>query len=461
MASTTVGHPYADKEWSEIVPEFLKQPQLRKASIVQDRVNVRYVPQGGQQYTQAGPSMMNLIMSDSSRFLDPNSARLSGSFKIPAGANPNLQLCDGITSLFKRWRVLVNGNMVEDINFCNTKTAMEVYASMPLEHYQTQASALGLFNKFDTKFASLTADVPGIKSLAKNQVGARRANVAASQHLIVNGTPVGVQFSLPLSYISGFFRQSKAFPLLFAGQLQLIIDFDASGGLKSGTSGDVVQWTIDDLSLECDMLQMNPLYTEAFASLVRSPDGGYKLPYTTHMVQQVSVQQGSGTKAVAIPNSVSNIRQISYVIQPTADLSDLSKDKTRFPINGYVDGYVQIGSKRLPEHPCTGVARALALTLDADNELANIGCSPILDIQNYCGVATNGATANDPDAEAFIYSVSCDKVKDTYLPLDGLESTSGLITVYVNNILPSNSTMTVVVETTRFLSMENGMISIA
>jgi hypothetical protein len=456
MASSVLGHPYADKPIDEIVPSFLQQPKLSAASLVQQRRWARYVPQGSSTLTQDGPNQINFIVSDSAGFLDPNSATLSGLFRSNESvANAGFLLNDGLWSLFLRLRVYVNGSLVEDINQMGIKENMEVYSSMGFDHYCSQAGALAMTHKYNNLLYTTSAGA----ITRKNDIAGKR--VAA-----LNAQKAGVNFSLPLSYISGFFRNEKAFPLLAAGQVQVTIDIQRpeSAFIKVGvpTQYATPNWSINGLTLEAQVLTMHPLYSEAMVSLCRSPGLGYRLPITTHSVQQVSVPASAGTKTIAVPQAVSNLRQVSFIIQDTADLVDYTKDKTRFPIYSYADAFVQVGSVRLPENPAVGTARAYACTVDADNQLGSVVSNPVIDFENYCGATTSGSVARDIDADAFIWSVSCDKVKDTYLPVDGLSGSAlgGQIVITINNTMTNPGTLTCVSECVRFLGLIEGRVEV-
>lgn len=456
MASSVLGHPYADKPLEEIVPSFLQQPKLSSASLVQQRRWARYVPQGSSTITQDGPNQINFILSDSAAFLDPNSTTLSGLFRSNESlANTGFLLCDGLWSLFLRLRVYVNGVLVEDINQLGIKNNMEVYASMGYDHYVSQAGALGLTHKYNNVLYTTSAGV----ITRKNDISGKR--VAA-----LNAQKAGVQFSLPLSYISGFFRSEKAFPLLASGQVQVTLDIQRpeSAFIKVGvpTQYTTPNWSITGLTMEAQVLTLHPLYSEAMVSLCRSPGLGYRLPITTHNVQQVSVPASTGQKVIAVPQAVSNIRQISFVIQDTADLVDYTKDKARFPIYAYSDAFVQVGSVRLPENPAVGCARAYACTVDADNQLGSVVSNPIIDIENFCGMTTSGSVARDTDSDAFVWSVSCDKVKDTFLPIDGLSGSAlgGQIIVTINNTMTNPGTLTATCETVKFLGLIEGRVEV-
>jgi hypothetical protein len=453
MASSSLGHPYADKPIEEIIPQFLQQPKLTSASLVQARRKARYVPQGSGIIDQNGPNQINFILSDSSAFLDPNSACLSGFYKSvdATGADIGSLLCDGLWSLFLRLRVYCGGVLVEDINQIGIKNNMEVYTSMTQEHYNTQASALAMCHKYNPLYTKADGSAARKNAPADRRVTALRVQKA------------GVQFSLPLSYISGFFRNEKAYPLFASGQLQMTLDLQRpeSAFVRVGATVVSPTWSITGLTMETDVLTLHPLYTEAMASLCRAPGMGYRLPITTHNVQQVSIPQGAGTKSIAVPQAVSNLRQVSWVIQPTADLADITKDKATFPLNTYVEAFAQVGSHRFPENPAVGVARAYAQTVDADNGLANINSAPIIDVENFCGYTV--ANAYDADCAAFVWSVSLDRVKDVYMPLDGISGSAlgGQIVLTINNTLASAGTLTVVSETTKFISLTEGRIEVA
>jgi hypothetical protein len=216
------------------------------------------------------------------------------------------------------------------------------------------------------------------------------------------------------------------------------------------------------LTLEAQMLTLHPLYTEAMVSLCRSPGLGYRLPITTHSVQQVSIPAGNGQKTIAVPQAVSNLRQVSFVVQDTADLVDYTKDKARFPIYTYQEAFGQVGSVRLPENPAVGAARAYACTVDADNQLGSVVSNPVIDLENYCGITTSGSVARDTDSDAFIWSVSCDRVKDTFLPVDGLSGSSlgGQIVITLNNNMTNAGTLTCVSETVKFIGLIEGRVEV-
>lgn len=452
MASSTLTHPYQDKALDEIIPSFLTQPKLSSASLVQARRWARYVPQGSSIINQAGPNQINFILSDSASFLDPNSCTMSGFFQSvdATGADVGSLLCDGLWSLFLRLRVYCNGVLVEDVNQLGIKENMEVYSSMTHDHYSTQAGALAMTHKYNQLYTAADGTL-----LRKNACAARRVTALRAQK-------AGMWFSLPLSYISGFFRNEKAYPLFASGQVQVTLDLQRpeSAFVRVGATVVSPTWSITGLTLEAQMLSLHPLYTEAMASLVRAPGMGYRLPITTHNVQQVSVPAGAGLKNIAVPQAVSNLRQVTFVVQDTADLADLTKDKARFPINSYVEAFVQVGSYRFPENPATGLARAYACTVDADNGLGSIASAPIIDVENFAAVTT--ANARDSECDAFIWSVSLDRVKDTYLPVDGLSGSAlgGQIIVSLNNTQANAGTMTVVSETTRFVSLTEGRIDV-
>ena len=460
MASSSLGHPYQDKGLEEIIPQFMQQPKLSSASLVQARRKSRFVPQGASEINQSGPNSLNFIISDSSSFLDPNSTCLSGKFKstdtastpaAPAGA----LLVDGIVSLFQRLRVYVGGVLLEDINVLNTKELMEVYTSMTQEHYNTQGSALALFHKFNPLYTKSDGAPCRKNNPAARKEAALRVQQAAD----------GVYFSLPMSYISGFFRNEKAFPLLAAGQVQVTIDLVRGweGFVSVGNPAQTPHWTLTDLTMEMDCLTMHPLYTQALVSLIRAPGMGYTCPVTTHNVQQISIVGGDNSKSIAVPQAVNNLRQVSWVIQPTASLSLPDYDKSTFPINTYEDAYITVGSHRFPESPAVGTARAYQITVDADNQLGSINGAPIIDVENYCGATVTGSIGRDASCDAFVWSISLDKIKDTYVASDGISGASlgGQIVLNVNNNVPvGGGTLTVVAETTRFLSLAEGRINV-
>ena len=55
-----------------------------------------------------------------------------------------------------------------------------------------------------------------------------------------------------------------------------------------------------------------------------------------------------------------------------------------------------------------------------------------------------------------------DRVKDTYLPVDGISGNAlgGQVIIAINNTLAAAGTMTVVAETTKFTSLTEGRVEV-
>ena len=92
------------------------------ANYIVDRTSCTFFPQGGNAYSPGGVRLIRFVLADNSQFIDPTTIRLA--FKLqnktpavnPPAAQP-LNLLGPPICLFLRGRVLVNGTLVEDINY--------------------------------------------------------------------------------------------------------------------------------------------------------------------------------------------------------------------------------------------------------------------------------------------------------------------------------------------------------
>jgi len=472
MASLPVNSNFAPLSIQERVPDVAKVPEISAASLLHDRRKVRYVPQGSQTFNNTGPSQINILMNDNAGYIDPQSVCLSGKYQttsIPVGATWCV-LEDGIWSLFDRIRLYINGQVVEDIGpGLARKVNSEVYSSVPKNWYDSQGTSLGL-HKFNNTVFSSGADVGAafvqatmnnaLRSMRKNNPTNRAAAVYAYQ-----SNANGVAFSIPLSVILGFFRTEYLFPIRNAGTVQISIDFATdwrqSFVCDAYTSGNPT-WTLSDVTMEADILTCDPRYVAVMDSLMADPSQeGYRLPYTTSQVLQITYPNGAGPKTLVLPKATSNVRQVLFISQDTTSLSSPTAWKSSFPTQNYVEAQVVIGSKRFPEVPASGYGRAYATLQDGNNMLGNILGGGLVDMENFTG-ATTGGYAPDMAAAAFIWAYSFDRVKSQFIPLDGesTNSVGGQIQVYLNNNPTNAQTLTAAVESVRFITIKANSLTI-
>lgn len=470
MSSLPVMSNYAPLSIQERVPDMAKVPEISAASLLHDRRKVRYVPQGSQSFTNTGPNQINVMLNDNAGYLDPQSVCLSGKFQITtvATGSTNTILDDGIWSLFDRIRLYINGQMVEDVGpGLGRKVNAEIYSSVPKDWYDSQGTSLGLHKFNNTVFAS-GADVGAtFNQTTLNTINrsARKNNPQSRLALISTYQQNGYAFSVPLSVILGFFRSEYLFPIRNAGSVQITVDL-ASDWRQSfvcdGTPTAGPAWTLSDVTVEADVLACDPRYVAVMDSLMSDPSQqGYRLPYTTSQILQISYPSGNGPKTLVLPKATSNVRQVMWVTQDTADLTSGTKWKSAFPPQSYSEAQAVIGSKRFPEVPASGYGRAYATLQDGNNMLGNILGGGLVDMENFAMVTTGGV-APDAAAACFIWAYSFDRVKSQFIPLDGesTNSVGGQIQIYLNNNPTNAQTLTASVESVRFLTIKANSLTV-
>ncbi len=207
------------------------------------------------------------------------------------------------------------------------------------------------------------------------------------------------------------------------------------------------------------MIQCDSRYVAVMDSLMASEEG-FKLALTTSQVMPVSYG-GAGTKTLTLAKATANLRSILVASQATADLGDGTKFKSAFPPHTFASIYTVVGSRRFPEAPDVGYARAFQSVQDGAGVLGNVLGGGIIDAENYA-LATTGGQVPDANCATWMWGYNFDKVKTESISLDGesTNSVGGQCQIYLENTAPTSATLTAVVDYTRFIQIASSRVSL-
>jgi hypothetical protein len=463
----------------EIVPEVARvSKDLAASSVLTGRRRVRIVPQNGQSFvasTSGSSAMINWLISDGASFMDPTSAVLSFSLTTrDASAAPvagtEVVLDDGAWSAFSRLLVSVNSTLVDDIDQLPKKVNSQLYPTVSQSWYDSVGSFCGLWKFSNTAWKGAATD--------KYNVAARRTAYAAA---IQNGTSTSAlangknNFMIPLSLLSGFFTSEQLLPLPHMGQLRLSLSLaDALSACVASIPGATPGFRIDDVSIECDFVEVHPTYGALIAKLCRE-DEGIMVPYQAALVSSQDIPASAGGNSsynIVFSKATPNLRAITTFQQAKAGLSSAAYPKTStFANNGFYSIQYRIGSQYYPAMPSVQEARAFADLQGAFGRPGNsLETSGLCDANNYYLTTTVGGDGSltGNAADLFLHAVSFDKLKGARfgaggVDLDGVNTMQASGAQVVIQLVAANTQAAVVgavINYTRVLRIRQGAISI-
>ena len=110
---------------SQLLLHGLSYVEAAHAEYVKDRSGVTYFPTGGSSFGPNGVRVLRFeIVSQADDFLDAGSLRVAFTLHNNDPAHPLTLLSMDPLTIFTRLRVLVKGQLIEDINYLNRTTEM-------------------------------------------------------------------------------------------------------------------------------------------------------------------------------------------------------------------------------------------------------------------------------------------------------------------------------------------------
>ena len=254
------------------------------ANYIVDRTSCTFFPQGGQPYKPNGARLIRFVLADNSQFIDPTTIRLmfklfnaTGAAADPV-ANPNaLELLGPPIGLFLRGRLLVNGALVEDINYLGRTVYM--------------------FNK-------RAPTLRGIENLLESD-WQLPIPAQSSKRLV-----------MPIPF--GLFSQSLCLWLKMAPitiELELCLNM-----MDPIATQNPRIWQIEDAQLKCDAVYCTSEFTGQYSQMLLE-NTPLPVPFSSYAVQMQSIPAATTSFSVNINRAFTRLRSIWFTFMgPAADL---------------------------------------------------------------------------------------------------------------------------------------------
>lgn len=291
----------------EVAPDQVVYGPPEKSSILTARRRV-FLPAQQQSLGSAGSGAAglncNFLIADQG-LLDLESVVLNYNIQLPTAADC---VCDD-GSVFTQIDIAIGGQVVESI----ASAPRYANAEMRLKGSKTFYQTLGSFTGFQLLNEDLIPDVPTSAAaqtcgawgwVAQNtpSLNARLERASAA----VFGNRAGMQVSIPMSLLTGFFKTKKYLPLSLLGDLSIQMQAGQDAEVLFTTSSQTTSQTysLSNISLEYDVVIPSQDYMNVLTATAQSEDG-LVIPY-----ESVAVQVGQ-----AIPVSSSALVDSQLSVQ--------------------------------------------------------------------------------------------------------------------------------------------------
>ena len=294
------------------------------ASYVNDRRSVTYFPQGGNSYAPGGVKVARIMLTGDG-WLDPSTVRIL--FKLRnCHASRELQpLVAGAHAFFRRLRLIIGGQIVEDIDHYNRVTQM-FHMMVPDEKARNDS-------------------IEGFGGTSPTEPGRLAPHTTRSAMF----TP-----------FCGIFNQDKYLPIRYAPiQLELEVVSHGSDACRSHIDDKPgsQDFLIEDIQLKADVVTLDSGLDNEYAQHMNN---GKTLPvfFTTYS-SCVQVSTGGSDNSINISRALTRLKGVFVSLyKPPPDQRMYSETNLFWhPMGGvYADDRevrfeMQIGAKKWPEYP--------------------------------------------------------------------------------------------------------------
>ena len=259
----------------DVLHESLSFKLRPSASYVTDRKFVTFWPQGSSEYKVTGGVKVIKININGTDWLDPSSIKLHFIVKNNDTANPLRPFVTGIHNWFRRLRVIIGGQVVEDID--NYNRVCQMFTLMMDKHKQLNDSIESWTGTDDLNTPVL---------------------LGAGSSAVCMG-----------SLFAGIFNQDKYLPVKYC---PITIELELVNQYSDSARADMSQlWSIEDVQLKCDMITLDNQLDNSYAEHLLS---GKSIPisYTSYTTSQ-QVCSGDATN-VNISRSLTRLKSIFVTV---------------------------------------------------------------------------------------------------------------------------------------------------
>ena len=462
--SSALSSPFMSEHIAEVVPDVAKVAgKLAQSSVITGRRRVRLVPQSGQNYGSGNSAgVVNILIQDGQAYADLLSAVVSfnlttynSSLTPTVAAADTTTSCvndDGAWSVFRRSLISVNSTLMDDTDFVAKKVNAEIYATASENWYNNVGSFCGLW-KYNTNWGAGSASANNKYNVsARIPLQAQRVQASSISNGQL-GVPINSgmnKYCIPLSLLTSFFRNDTLFPSRNAGQLYVQLNVaSALEALWSYSNPGNAQFSITNLTLELDFVDLHPTYLSMMDDIIESPSGsGVQWKFDAHMTATQSLQAGAlagslanttvgnnklgsaltvggggGQQSIIVSKASQNMRSLQVIVQPSSVLSSGQWfPQSTFANPGFVDIQYRICSLYFPAFTSIGEQRAYFDLQNAFGSPESVDKSGLVDNFNYY-LTTWAATTPASQVQT---------MNNNGTPLGVSAATSGALTAPVN-----------------------------
>ena len=299
------------------------------SSYIQDRKSSTYYQSGSNIYSPNGGTKVIRFLINGSDWLDPNTLRIF--FDVSNKEAYPLRVLGNPYSFFRRMRVLVGNQLVEDIdNFNRTSYMFDILRA---QHVRNNEDCEGFEHRFDQPdFQDIILDNNGDTEATHTRSGQLLTNLR-QYYVGVNASSTRTVSFRPLS---GLINCGKLIPLQYApitielelvnsltdvimstDDLQLEINSTGVAGVNAGVRNTSVSWQIENPNIKCDVCVLDSALNNEYAALLLS---GKSLPINiSSYVSQMQTITGQ-TPSVNITRALSRLKSVFCTFDKAYDV---------------------------------------------------------------------------------------------------------------------------------------------
>lgn len=297
------------------------------------RSNV-YRPTSESSYSSSGNNVIYFHLPPEKLFVEPSSARLHFTLSGIAELNPTKQDFFTFANLFSRVRLTtMKGSIIEDIQFSDKLHGALNPFSLDLYYLNTEGSAKGESIAIHNLVNEGNIDKPDASDTDSFS--------SYTYSNISNATSL----SMPMTNLSGFFKQGKLLPMWLLGGLMVEITLSnhvEAFVFANGSSGN--PFTLSNVKMACEQLTLSEDFQDQFEGLVKAQ--GLSIPFSSWMNYQKRCLGSSET--ISVETRLKNIKTLFYTC--FLDASAQAKNN-RGKRNGLETYQFKVGSHFLNTQP--------------------------------------------------------------------------------------------------------------
>ena len=359
------------------------------SSYITDRQSVSFFPSGSNIYTTTAGTKILRIVLNGSDWLDPSTVRVFFDVRNLDGTN-RLRVLSGPYCFWRRMRVLVGNQLIEDIDYY--ARVHQMFDVLRARHVRENEDCEGFAARFDAPAYQ------GILSGSKETANLILPNGTTGQNFadFFQSVQAGDKKTVSFRPLSGLLNCGKLIPLQYAPitlEFELVsssndpivcindegVAINVSGAgstVLRGVKNTSLDWQIENPVVKCDICVLDNALNNEYAQLLLS---GKALPinYSSYVTQLQTISGQS--PSINITRALSRLKSVFVTLDQQLSGEKINNTDTHIQVwkkwwndffhpmsyteGEYRSGYemefqLQVGSKLFPVYPIRSVTEA-------------------------------------------------------------------------------------------------------